>query len=62
MTIDSEFVEYVALTMLVYRDGGLDALQWWMHCVGTEGTYAERLERGRTAWANWRSFWTQDHV
>lgn len=56
--VNTDFAEYVALTMLIYRDGGSDALQWWMHCVGTSGTYAERLERGRYVWANWRDAWS----
>jgi hypothetical protein len=59
--INRAFEELCALSILVYQQGGVDALRWWMFVTG-DGSDEDRLERGRHCWANWREIWTEGTV
>lgn len=59
MDIDEAYLNWLDLSMLVQKQGGTEGLYWWMFVVGMDGTHAERLERGRIAWAGWSSVWAK---
>ena len=54
VTIDRDFLEWTDLCMLVASETSIEAFQRWAFVVGTDGTPAERLVRGRTAYARVR--------
>jgi hypothetical protein len=56
-TIDSVYLDWLALCALVSQQSDVEGFQRWAFAVGTDGAPRERLVRGRIAWATWRGVW-----